>query len=186
MAAHGLAFGKPEDRLRGRRGGFRKAQSPLRLGFAEPPCMGLSLSRGIFSIASLCSTVCGHPSVPTYFLAERRAQSPCPGCRLRHRRSPARQASWDRVEHGAIVAGKGPHDSPRIGVSTGLGLGRADRRLAAQGRPEGNLPGVAAKAPRPCIRRIAAIRTHDAVMRIGGKAPRWRFPFSPARMEIMP
>ena len=39
------------------------------------------------------------------------------------------------------------------------------------------------RAPQPCIRQIPEDLNHDAVMRIGGEAPRRQDPFSPAALE---
>ena len=40
-------------------------------------------------------------------------------------------------------------------------------------------------ARHPCIRQITEIRTHDAIMRIAGAAPRWRAHSDHGRMAML-
>ena len=123
-----------------------------------------------FAGASLC---------PDLRLGGGAARRACPGCPLAAPAEPARgtRPGQARARRYRCPVKGGPHDFLAVGSSMRIVQRKGDLRGTCQRD---------ARAPQPCIRRIAAIRTHDAVMRIGGKAPRWRFPFSPARMDIMP
>jgi hypothetical protein len=109
-----------------------------------------------------------------------------PGCDI----SSSRPVFARLLRAAAVKGGRRPSrsDLPLTAASTAADLrDRGGLRLATEDDTEGELAIVRAdRAPRTCIRPTREDRNHDAVMRIGGEAPRRRVHSKPRYKDHSP